>query len=285
MKKASSLRYIYKNFFKLVLIVVIPAAFLALFRSDYIISDFFVNFAKNIKGFTIEDFYKDVFRYFSFINFDSFGNFILWFLSASVAVVGLGALFSAVERHMRLGVPVNFSLVPLINDSLVIVLPFAGVVFLSCELLGLVTSGIISLLFLIIKSKQVLFAVCLLLVVILYALYFAFVALVCLSVPASLIDGYSFNYSAATSINLVKENLLRITAALVLPLLGTMLVVSLLKLLFSLFSPTAQDICGTITWTIVYTLWMVYFPVLTIRYYMHLTGMERIDTQFIVRRK
>lgn len=285
MKKTSSLVYIYKNFFRLVLIVVLPALFLALFRSDYVVSDFFVNFAKNTEDFGIVDFYGDVFKYFSFINFDSAGGFIGWFVSALIAIVGLGALYSAVERHMRLGVPVSFRLGSLVNDSLVIVLPFAAVAFFSCELLGLVTSGIICLLFLIVKSKIALFIVCLILVIAIYVAYCAFFVLICLSVPASLIDGYSFNYSAATSINLVKNALKRIYGAIAIPLVITVAVIALFKPLISLASPAAEGILSTIGWTVVHTGWMIYFPVLTIKYYMFLTGMEREDMGFGIRRK
>lgn len=264
--------------------IIFPAILLALFRSEFIVSDFFVKLVKDGDGFIIVDFYDDVYKYFSFINFQSFGSFLMWLLSSITAVLGLGALFSGVERHMRLGVPMGFKLISLINDSIVIVLPFVGLIFVSCEILGLVISGLICLLFLIIKSKIALFIVSLLLVAVVYLIYFSFVALISLTMPASLIDGYSFNYAAATSINLVKNNLFKITAALVFPLCLTMLSVSLFNVLFAVLLPGAKEIIMTIVWIFVYMFWMLYYPVMTVKHYMFLSGMEREDMSFFRRK-
>jgi len=274
MKKPTLFSYHYKNILGLLLIAVVPALFMALLQPQYLVSDFFVHFAMNIDSFTVENFFGDVFRYFSVINFESAWAFLLWMISMLLLLSVLGFNYSTIERNMRLGVDFEFRLPSLVNDSIMMILPYALIIIGSLELLGLLISGLIAFFIAVFGSGWVLFGISLFLCIIVYGAFIVFFALLSMCVPSSLIDGYSFNFAAGSSINLAKGSLKSITVSLFMPFGISYLVLTVASTLLEMFAPDVRLAVVRVIWFLFYTFWMIYLPLVTTKHYMQLSGMD-----------
>lgn len=121
--------YMLKNIGTLILMALPPSIILVLSKDARNIPAFFIGIIKKGAGYEIKDYFSDVYSYFSAISFNSFWGFLLWCLGILLLIVCMGMLFSSVEKKMRLGVSAGVKWLDMINDSVMLLLPYVGVVF------------------------------------------------------------------------------------------------------------------------------------------------------------
>ena len=259
--------------------VIIPSACMSLFRSKFTIADFYVKFAIEKKLY-LKNFFTDLYKYFSIINFEGVGDFFLWILGIIVLISGIGLLFSSVERRMRLGIKGNIRWLSLINDSIILILPYIALLILSLEIIGLITSGLIGILYVIIGGGMSLFIISLLLVISIYITFTIMFVYTCLTIPCLLIDGYNFNFAVSYSISLVQNDFKRMFLEFAVPVGISYLINSGIEILIYLYMPNSSrlNVVEIIIWFIFYVIWMMYLPISSVANYMRLTGVKEIKS-------
>lgn len=278
----STVSYVFRNFFYLLPFTLLPALLLA-FSSSTVTNltpfDLLAEMGKSIYigGYDITDFYSDVYSYLTFINISE--RWWVWLLGILAAFFSLCCTFSAVERHMRLGVRQFTRALFYINDCFLPLLSYLLLIFVAGEFFSLVASGFILLVYTIGLSATSLFAVTAVIIVLQYLVFSVIFIFTICTVPARLMERYRLNIAISYSAQLVGKSFFKIFGAflLILAVSGSLLVFS--KFLLS-YSPKEY---GAILHMAVATLfnifWLMAAPAFSLRTYISLTGSERKDLE------
>ncbi len=263
MLKESTIRYVIRNFFYLALFALIPAVLFTMFLTP--VSQ--IQLLRNLRnGAVIENWFEDAYVYLSFINFN---RIWMWLLSFLVLTVTSGITIAATEQHMALGVR-RKNVFRLLNDSILLILPYVLFCLVLYEVLAMTFSGLIvlaSMLF----SGTVLFVITLLLLIALGALTVVCAAYSICTVPCMLEEGYSFGTAVGYSISLVSGHLWKTCISLFICYLCTF-AVEAVTVFFAEKAFYAVRFCALL-------FWFVYLPAFSVRKYFELTGSERKDLE------
>lgn len=274
----SAYSYLFKNFITLLLMALAPSVVLSFSLDDKNIFTFFMEIIHK-KDYTINSYFSDVYSYFTSVGHNGFFGFLLWLLGIILLIVFLGIAFSSVEKKMRLGVSTGIRWLDLLNDSVMFVLPYVAVVFVSFELFGFVCSGMIVLFFTLLESKIAFIVVSLLFTILLYAIYFVLFAYLSLTVPCMMIDGYTFRFAAGYSITLVQKDIKKILLSLLIPfaICCALIITVSAIMVFNGVSKELVSLLSSIVSFLCLCFYLMYFPVVCVKNYMSITGERRRD--------
>lgn len=271
--------YMLKNIGTLILMALPPSIILVLSKDARNIPAFFIGIIKKGAGYEIKDYFADVYSYFSAISFNSFWVFLLWCLGILLLIVCMGMLFSSVEKKMRLGVSAGVKWLDLINDSVMLLLPYVGVVLLGYEVAGLLCSGFAALIFAVFRSGIAMLTVGLAFTVAIYGFYAVLFSYISLTVPCMMSDGYSFRYAAAYSVSLVQKENKRVIISVVMPYAVCVMILAAVTGILA-GTNSSEELTEAVTKIVTFVemvFYLMYFPVVSMRNYMLLTGGKRRD--------
>lgn len=271
--------YMLKNIGTLILMALPPSIILVLSKDARNIPAFFIGIIKKGAGYEIKDYFSDVYSYFSAISFNSFWGFLLWCLGILLLIVCMGMLFSSVEKKMRLGVSAGVKWLDMINDSVMLLLPYVGVVLLGYEVVGLLCSGFAALIFAVFRSGIAMLTVGLAFTVAIYGFYAVLFSYISLTVPCMMSDGYSFRYAAAYSVSLVQKENKRVIMSVVMPYAVCVVILTVVTGILA-GTNSSEVLTETVTKIVTFVemvFYLMYFPVVSMRNYMLLTGGKRRD--------
>ncbi len=271
--------YMLKNIGTLILMALPPSIILVLSKDARNIPAFFIGIIKKGAGYEIKDYFSDVYSYFSAISFNSFWGFLLWCLGILLLIVCMGMLFSSVEKKMRLGVSAGVKWLDMINDSVMLLLPYVGVVLLGYEVAGLLCSGFAALIFAVFRSGIAMLTVGLAFTVAIYGFYAVLFSYISLTVPCMMSDGYSFRYAAAYSVSLVQKENKRVIISVVMPYAVCVMILAAVTGILA-GTNSSEELTEAVTKIVTFVemvFYLMYFPVVSMRNYMLLTGGKRRD--------
>lgn len=288
-QRDSSIAYFFRNFFYLTPLALIPAVMfgitptLAGWTANSVyepktIVNLFVNIFHSISDptkFTGENFYQDIYSYISLMG--NINYWWLWVIDAILAIFVMCCLFSAVERHMRLGVKQFGRLFTNVNDTIVPLLAYCVIMFAFYELLSVLASAFIYL-FTTLELLQVTVFIlsCLVMVVFLFIVLAVF-TLTCLTIPCRIMDGYKFNVAVSYSCQLVGKKYWRVFSRLLLMLVVSLALFMSLRFIIAYNSFKIAPVIDTIVSVIFNLFWVEMIPIFCTRTYFSLTDGKRND--------
>lgn len=277
--KASSISYIFRNFLFLLPITVLPAIILGISKSqqmDFSVLSFLIKFGKDTSGYVIDDFFLDVYRYFSCV--DTSSNWLLWAVGILLAIVSYCIVIGMAERHMRLGARSYSKILRILNDTILFVLPYAFFVFLIYELCALIMCGMIFLLAKMGITAGALFALSVVITFVGNMIFIFIYELTMLTIPSMLTDGYTFNVAASYSARLISDNFGKVLVKIALPAVVTLVALTISRYILDssvLYQPGFHFVVSFLF----YLFWLYYLPCLSMSEYIRLTDGVRKDLQ------
>lgn len=274
---SSSIRYFIRNFFFLFPLAVVPAFLLAIAQSTQLVYtpvDFLINIFRNMEVYSVSNFASDVYRYFSCVNTSPL--WWIWAIGLISSIVGFCLITPLVERHMRLGVMSYSRLISMFNESLLMVLPYFFTAFVAYEFVSMAVSGVIYLFTMLNISGWLLFTLSLVVVVVAYGFFVAFIILTICTVPSMLTDGYKFNVAVSYSARLVATKYKSIIAKFILLIVGSVTLLMVSRVLLAT-QAVYTEIFHVIVAFLFYLFWMMYLPIFAMNTYIDLTEGVRKD--------
>ncbi|MEG1528000.1 MAG: hypothetical protein RR248_04025 [Clostridia bacterium] len=274
----SSISYVFRNFFFLLPFCILPALLMAFATTSYANLtpiDFLIKILKQQEAFVLTDFFNDVYIYFSLINFTP--RWWAWALGGILAVLSLCCTFSAVERHMRLGIKRYNNLATYINESFLTVFSYAFLLICCCELLALATSGLILLVISTTTRKWIIIAISLLLIVLFFTIITIIVVATLCTVPSRLMDGYKLNVAMSYSAQIVSKSFGIVFIKLWVLVIASLLVLGGSNVILNLFPSFLSRYIHLIVATAFALFWLIEIPAFSFKTYIDLTNGERKD--------
>ncbi len=274
----STISYVFRNFFYLLPLTLLPALLLA-FSSSTInyLTPVDLLAKMSIGGYDIVFFYNDVYCYLTLLNTSP--RWWVWLLGIAAAFISLCGTFSAIERHMRLGVKQFSRALVYINDCFLPLLSYLILVFIAGELLALISSGFILLSYTIGLRAWPLFTASAVIIALQYLIFSVLIIFTICTVPARLMERYRLNIAISYSTQLVGKKFFRIYGAflLILFISGSLLAFS--KYLLSYSPKEYGEIPHMAVSTLFNIFWLMAAPAFSLRTYSSLTDSERKDLE------
>lgn len=275
--KASSIFYMLRNAVFLLPLTILPAVLLAFSQTpviNFTQVDFFVKFAQNLDAFEIKNFTIDLYRYFTSINTSNL--WWLWLFGVIALFISFSLTLPYIERHMRLGVRSYSRLLSMLNESVLLMLPYLICVLAAYEVVSLIICGMIYLFFLMGMGGLTLFGLSIVVALLLYIVFFMLFALTICSVPSMLCDGYKFNVAISYSARLVSTHFGKVLAQLFVPMALSFVLLGASRYLMAVL-PLYTELTHLLVSFLFYLFWVNYLPVYAMRDYTLLTEGVRKD--------
>ena len=223
---ASCARYVFKNFFYIVLLSVLPAACFSMITCLHDSNAFYLAF---FTGDTASITWSQIFNTFSIIRLEPaavvysglgiFASILADIITLLVVVLCAAMLLAILDKHMRIGKRTLNGIFGKINDNLLSTLFMTLLFVFLYELFALVFSSIAILIFSAVAYKPVQYVlVCFALIVTLGALLYV-VALLYLWLPCMQVTGFRMFEALRYSNQITEKNKRRIISSMALSLL------------------------------------------------------------------
>ncbi len=205
-----SLQYMFKNFFQLFLVVLIPSIIAGLVSEACSTVKFLAEFKEgNYQSFTS--------IYLAMGDYD-WKNIVAGVLLLPVAVIMISGACGLVSRHMRLGI-MNFNnFNRRINNNFLVVLKTIILLLVALQIYAIIISATTFLWVKLFATIQGAYVMTIISNVIMMISMVLFVSVFMLSVPTMSITGLNMRGAMAESMTMIKGNFLRILLAVVFPL-------------------------------------------------------------------
>ena len=246
----------------------------------------FIEIASTIKSggqISFENFYADLYSYFSLINIKSnavFGINVIWFwlLTYVVVIIGLCLSFSFVERHIKLGTRRYGNFFRNIDESFLFVIPYLLLMFVLYQIWTMLLSGAIILVS-IIAQGWVFFVLSLFVTLIFYTAYFVFFSMLILTPPSMYFDGYRFSFAASYSLQLTGTHFFDSVIRILTTVIITQALLFLCRLLpAQLWLPEMyENVVLIVARFLFYLWWLMYLPSFSVCKYAQYTETRRAD--------
>lgn len=279
-QSSSAISYVFRNILYLLPFTLLPALLLAFSTSTVNNStpiDLLMEMGAlaNGSGYEILNFKDHIYSYLSFINFTN--RWWIWLLGLFAAFISLCCTFPAVERHMRLGVKQFTRVLFYINDCFFPLLSYLIIMMATVEVLSLVGSGIILLVYTAGLRAWPLFAVTAIVIFLVYLIFSIILVFTVCTVPARLMERYRLNIALSYSTQLVGKNFFRVYGSFVLIIAVSGGLLTLSKSLLSLFPAEYSETLHMIVSTLFNIFWLTAVPAFSLKTYIFLTDSERKD--------
>ncbi len=260
-----SFKYLIKNILFLFLLSLIPSIFMGSLLSPFK----FFEFINNYSSITITGF-ADIF----YSIFDiSWLKILFYLITFALLAVTISFVIGEIENHFRSGKKNFKGYKNYINNNIMVVISniiiFSVINFI---LLFLYTTLVYLFHFLIVGLNVSANAGCIVIAIILGAIYFCLMAIIglvlMLNVPNMLYNGYNFKQSMSNSINLLSKNFIGLILAYLLPFAIIIPLISIFN-----FSSIALHIINVICLIIS----MMYYSSFAMTAYYDLSGLSRYD--------
>ncbi len=286
LQSKSPFAYALRNIFYFLPFVALPAVMLAFFQAPDGPAALFRKIADTINSgnaIVFDDFYNDLYGYFSFVNVKPHGLFGInsiwfWLLTMVVTFVGLCCSLTMVERHIKFGTHSFKAVLKNFFGSISALLPYVALMFVAYHLIVLLLSGAIVLLSVIAKGWTF-FVLGVVFTVFFYIVYFIFLGLFMLTPPSMYFDGYRFWFAMAYSAQIVGRRFWEFTLKIIVMVICTQLLIVGYEILSKVvgFSQKLGFALGTLLRFLMYLWWLMILPSYSACKYAEYTETKRGD--------
>ena len=205
-----SLKYMFKNFFELLLVVLLPAVIAGLVSES-------CSTVRFLAGFMDGSYDSFTSVYLSMGDYD-WKNIVAGVLMLPVAVIMLSGACGMVSRHMRLGV-LNFkNFNRRINNNFLVILKTTLLLIVLMQIYAIIISATTFLWVKLFATIEGAYAMTIISNVVMILSVTLFVSVFMLSVPTMSITGLNMRRAMAESMTMIKGNFFRIFFAVIFPL-------------------------------------------------------------------
>lgn len=284
----SSLSYFFRNCLYLLPLVVLPAIWSALIPTiaTWIVGSIEYNTPTELiirmfaglnpdTPFVVDDFFNDVFIYTSLIG--NYSVWWLWLIAGVFTVFSLCCVFSAVDRHMRLGARQYGRLVNSINETLLPMTAYIIFAILAYVFIQVLCSAFIFLFYSINLPQIVALVLSFCMLLLSALLLLSLLTMTCLTIPCRLMDGYKFNIALSYSCQLIGKRFWKTFVRLLLFLIVSFTILFGLRLAFELSHLIAFDVLDSVFTGVCIAFLLELLPVFFTRTYFTVTNSQRRD--------
>lgn len=270
----STISYIFRNFFSLLVLLILPSLVLGIFCADHSDVGFIQEFVTAEKtSETINAFSIELIRYFSILNLSD--NWWVFLLGSVLLVMGESILMTRVQRHMRLGVS-QFTVS--LSRAASIMLPTAIYLLLNClASLCLTFMGVGVTVLIGLSADVSAMALVVISIALQVVLKIGFIMLACLFIcviPAMQCEGYKMNIAASYSVKIVSRYYKKVSLAC----LAVFLIAAVFYYGVAIVAPFLKEVVSILT----YLWWSLFVACYAERIYIQYEEVGRKDLKRIL---